>query len=164
MKVRGCLLAVGLCFAINAWGQGTASLGYTQIDDSDIALGASVATVGYRFELNDSLALVPELRGGVGIRKDTFEDVTYKLKGLAVAGLRAEFSPTESVYLFTAISYGRYRFKARAFEVLSISDSTDEFGFGGGIGFRVSEDTFLELGYEDIDDIDVLSVGVRFHF
>jgi fructose-1-phosphate kinase PfkB-like protein len=68
------------------------------------------------------------------------------------------------VYLYTVASYGEYEFKFDERSLGSVNLSEDDSGFGGGLGFNVSETFSMEAGYEDIGGLDVFSVGARFRF
>lgn len=161
------ILLLGLCSSISAWGQGTFGVSYAQIDDSDIGVGALVSSVGYRYELSDSFALVPEIRGGIGIKDDSYAGINVKLKGLAAAALRTELKFSDHVYNFGAISYGRYRFKVSVPGTGSDTGASNDVGYGGGLGFSFSgspDSVRLEIGYEDIDSVGIFSAGLRYRF
>lgn len=161
-KIIGMTLA--LMLSATGWAQGVSGFSYTQIGDDDITVGALVGSVGYRFELNDNISLIPELRGGFGIKNDTFLGSEIKLKGLFAGALRAELQVGEPVYFFASASYGRYRVKANLLGGGSIDVADDESGFGGGIGFNVGDTGSIEVGYEDLGGLDAFSVGVRFEY
>lgn len=161
-KIFGITLALMLSGA--GWAQGVSGLSYIQLDDDDISVGALVGSVGYRFELNEAISLIPEIRGGFGVKDDNFLGANFKIKGLFVGALRAELKISEPVYIFTAGSYGRYRLKASIPGAGSVDVADEESGFGGGIGFNVGEAGSIEVGYEDIGGLDVFSVGARFKY
>lgn len=64
-------------------------------------------------------------------------------------------------------SYVRYKVKASApvaGGTFSLSETSDEFGIGGGIGFRFTENFSLEASYEYVDGLDLIQLGARFSF
>lgn len=164
MKIRALLVASAMIVSASASAQGVSGVGYYQLDDDDIAVGALVSSVGYRFQANDVVSFVPEIRGGFGVKDDKFLGAKFKLKGLVGAALRTEFAVSEPVYLFAVASYNHYRIKASVPDVGSASANADEFGFGGGIGFNVGESGSIDISYEKLEDVGVLGAGLRFTF
>lgn len=164
MKIRALLLVSAMIFSAGVSAQGVSGLGYYQLDDDDIAVGALVGSVGYRYQANDVVSFVPEIRGGFGVKDDNFLGAKVKLKGLVGAALRAEFAVSEPVYVFASTSYTHYKFKASVSGVGSASASDEEFGFGGGIGFNVAEEGSIELSYEKLDEIGVIGASLRFNY
>ncbi len=164
MKIRALLLALAMVFSASVSAQGVSGMSYYQLDDDEISPGALVGSVGYRFQANEVVSFVPELRGGFGIKDDKFLGAKFKLKGLAGAALRTEFAVSEPVYLFAVASYTHYRVKASVPDVGSASTSADEFGFGGGIGFNVREGGSIDISYEKLEDVGVIGVGFRFTY
>jgi len=163
MKYRVVAMILALAFSGHVSAQGVSGLGYLQVDDGDVALGAMLGSVGYRFEVSEAISLVPEIRGGIGVRDDSFAGVKFKIKGVVAAALRAELQVSEPVYLFTVASYNRYRIKASA-QGASIGVTDEDAGFGGGIGFSIGNGGSFEVGYEDIGGLDVISAGIRFQY
>ena len=143
--------------------QFTTGLAYYHMDGDDITLGAIVGSVGYRIPINDSFSVIPEIRGGVGVKDDTFLGADIELDSLFGSALRLEFLLSESFYIHLTPSYVRYKVKASG-SFVSISDTTDEFGIGGGLGFSFTENFSLEANYENIDGLDVIQLGARFSF
>jgi len=161
-KIFGMTLA--LMLSATGWAQGVSGISYVQLDEDDISVAALVGSVGYRYAINETVTVVPELRVGLGVKDDSFEDATIKINGFVAGAVRAEFAVSEPVYLFAAGSYGRYRIKANIPGAGSVSDANKDWGFGGGIGFNFSQNGSIELGYEDIGGLDAYSAGVRFKF
>lgn len=164
MKLRALLVAAALVFSANAWAQVESGVSYYQLEAGQAEVGALVAAVGYRFRANEVVSFIPEIRGGFGVKDDTFLGTDIKLNGLAGVGLRTEFAVFESVYAYGAVSYTRFRLKASGSEFGSSSSTDEEFGYGGGLGFNVGQSVSIEAGYEKFDVADIVSVGVRFRY
>ena len=163
------LTAAGLLLASSAAiaNEGTFGFSYLHIDDGDITLGAFTSTVGYVFPINDGFSIIPEFRAGIGINDDRFEGLNFELKSLIGANLRFQFNVSDAAYLFLSPSYNRYKIKGSmpiGDATLSASATDDGFGFGGGIGYQVSDGFALEAGYERVDGINVVMVGSRIRF
>lgn len=164
MKVR--FLLAGLLFAVisaPATAQFSSGLAYHYLDEGDISLGAVVGSVGYRFVVNDAVSVIPELRGGIGVQDDTFMGVDVELDSLFGGVFRLEFNLSDVVYLQVSPSYVRYEASASS-AFADISESDEEFGIGGGLGFRFNPNLSAEVAYESIDDLDVYLIGLRFDF
>lgn len=170
MKTRmKTLVAAGLMMAAStaSASEGTFGFGYLHVDDGDIGLGAFTTTIGFVVQINDGFSIIPEFRAGIGVNDDRFEGVDIELKSLAGANLRFEFDLSDAAYLFLSPSYNRYKVKASApvaGGTFSVSGSDDNFGFGGGVGFYISEGFSIEAGYERIDGANVVMLGGRFRF
>jgi len=142
-------------------------LGYHHMDESDLSVGAIVASAGYRVPVSDEFSVIPELRAGLGINDDTVMGVDVELDYLFGMAVRLQYEFTDQFYGYLSPSYAKYEFKASTSAQgipISVSDSSNEFGIGGGLGFRVSDTVGLELGYENIDSTDVITFGARFFF
>ena len=164
MKVR--FLIAGLVLAATsapAAAQFSSGLAYHYLDSGDVNLGAVVGSVGYRFVVNDAVSIIPELRGGIGVQDDSIQGVDVELDGLFGGVLRLEFNLSDTFYLQVSPSYARYKASV-SFLGQSISDTSNEFGIGGGLGFRFNPRVSAEVAYENIDDLDVYLIGLRFTF
>lgn len=168
MTIRALFLACAFLFsAASANAQVTSGLSYYHVDNNGITLGALVGSFGVEIPINDSLSIIPEFRGGVGVKNDTVEGVKIELESVLSAVVRFEVLLTESFYLHVSPSYGRYQAKASAsFAGVSafVRDSSYDFGIGGGLGFRIGPHFSLEAGYENIDGLDVIQIGSRYRF
>ena len=164
MKVR--FLFAGLLFALMsapAAAQFSSGLAYHHLDADEFSLGGIVGSIGYRFELNDAVSLIPEVRGGIGVVDDEFMGADVELDGIFGGVLRLEFQLNDSVYLQLSPSYVRYKASvSSSFADASFTD--EEFGIGGGIGFRFNPNFSVEVAYESVDDLDVYLVGLRFDY
>jgi opacity protein-like surface antigen len=164
MKVRfffaGLLLAV---MSAPAAAQFSSGLAYHHLDADDFSLGGIVGSIGYRFELNDAVSLIPEVRGGIGVVDDEFMGADVELDGVFGGVLRLEFQLNDAVYLQLSPSYARYKASISS-SFVDISESDEEFGIGGGIGFRFNPNFSAEVAYESVDDLDVYLVGLRFDY
>lgn len=164
MKQKIFVMTLALMLSATGWAQGVSGISYTQLDEDELSVGALVGSVGYRYAINDTITLIPELRVGLGVKDDTFEGGTVKLNGFVAGAVRAQFQISEPIYLFTAGSYGRYRVKASVPGADSVSDASKDWGFGGGIGLNINQTSSIEIGYEDIGGLDSYTIGARFNF
>ena len=161
-----CALALLACstFANADW---VGSVNYNYFSDGigseDVDLGAIGITAGYRFDISDNFRLVPELRIGTGFGDDSIApNVDIEIDDYFGAALRGEYVASEDVYLFAVISNQNIGFSVDG--VINASDSETEFGYGAGAGWQINEHNAVEISYEDIDDVDLITVGYRFSF
>jgi opacity protein-like surface antigen len=153
---------LGLLASAPVAAQLTGQIGYAHITD-DFDLGAVVGSFGMEFDVTHNFALVPEFRAGLGVRDDTVGGVKMELDHLFGVSNRFQFNTTENFYLFGSLSYVRYKLTAKT-AIVSASDSSWEWGYGGGLGFRLNPGNALDLSYERVDGVDVLTAGWRFRF
>lgn len=142
--------------------QFTGQIGYAHITD-DFDLGAIVGSFGMELDVTDNFALVPEVRAGLGVRNDTVGGVKLELDHLYGVANRFQFNASESFYLFGSLSYIRYKVSASMGSV-SASDNSWEWGYGGGLGYRFNQGNALDLSYERVDGVDIITAGWRFRF
>ena len=151
------------------------SVGYLNVSDDGIDLGAIYATVGHRFELQNGFSFNPELRAGFGVVDESdsivFDGVPVnfdlEINSLFGVATRFEYQTASPLYLFVTPSYTRIEFDASASAQGisgSLSDSVTEFGIGAGLGYMFMERIGAEVGYETIDGSDVFTGAVRFSF
>ncbi|MDR9390348.1 MAG: outer membrane beta-barrel protein [Wenzhouxiangella sp.] len=166
MKLKALLLGFALLLSANASAQFVSGLGYYHVHQSDLDLdvGALAGSVGYQFDLNDAVSIVPELRGGIGLQEDTALGVDVKVDNLIAAAVRVQWAVSDPVYLYTVASYGEYEFKFDGRGISSFNLSGDDSGFGGGLGFNLADEFSIEAGYEDIAGLDIFSASARFRF
>ncbi len=168
MNYRHILAAILLVLvSIPASAQITSGLAYYHVDGDDVTVGVLVGSLGYRIPVNDAFSVVPKIRGGFGVKDDTVDGVDVELENLFGAALRLEFLLTESFYVHLTPSYARYSAKASAplaGGTLSITETSNEFGIGGGLGFRFTRNFSLEANYEYVDGLDIIQIGARFDF
>jgi len=168
MKCRVLIAAILISiFSSSVMAQVSSGVAYHHFDEGDIAVGALVGSIGYRFVINESVSLIPELRGGIGVNDDRFQGVDVELDALFGGVLRLEVDLNETFYVQLSPSYVRYKldFSAPvAGGTFSLSETSNDFGIGGGIGFRANRNFSLEIGYENIDSVDVFMFGARFDY
>lgn len=152
--------------------------GYTNLsgDDSefDASWNALVASVGYKASVSESFTIVPELRVGFGIGDDSHTvdngfgsavEVKTEVDNLYGLAARGEFALGNGAYLFAVPSLTKTKIAISAAGVGGTDVTSDwEFGIGAGAGFRFSDFVGIDLSYEVIDEIDVLTVQGRFTF
>ena len=164
LKTLSFSLLIGASVSANA--QWNVSGGYSSLNEDieadDISLGAVYGSVGYTYD-NDSLTFMPELRVGFGVGDDTVYGVDIEVDSLIVASVRAQYNVNEKFGVFLQPSYGRLEATASAGGE-SVSEDDWEFGFGGGASFKVRDQVAIEALYEAFDEVDVLSLGVRYSY
>ena len=94
-KIVGMTLA--LMLSATGWAQGVSGISYVQLDEDDISVAALVGSVGYRYAINETVTVVPELRVGLGVKDDSFAGTDVKINGLVAGAVRAEFAVSEPV-------------------------------------------------------------------
>jgi opacity protein-like surface antigen len=134
----------------------TASIGYSHFDfGSGIDLGVAVGSLGWEFGLDDRFSITPEARFGTGVKSDR----GVELDRLFGAAARFNYKPTQDIYLYATTSYVNYRLKSRF-----ASADTWEFGIGVGVGFNFTDNVGIEVQYENVDSVDVVTGALRFRF
>ena len=164
LKTLTCSILISASMSASAgW---NVSGGYSSLKEdveaTDITLGAVYGSVGYEYE-NGSFTFMPELRAGFGVGDDTVYGIDVEVDSLIVASIRAQYNVNDAFGVFLQPSYGRMEATASA-GGQSYSDDEWDFGFGGGASFSVNDNTAIEALYESFDDVDVLSIGVRYSF
>ncbi len=160
--------AAMLLLSFGAHAQWTAGVSYTDASIDDFKLGAIVASIGYRFPITDTFALVPEVRAGFGVGDDTRNIggvlVTAEVDTLYGFSNRFQYEfPDTNFVMFGVASYVNYEFTAKGNGV-SVSDDTWEFGYGGGAGYMFTPRIGGEASYERVDGEDLFTIGARFKF
>lgn len=156
------------------------SSGFDNADgvDLDFNLSGIVGSVGYKIKGKDNIFIIPEVRLGTGIVKDT---VTYRginidveLDQFISVSVKGQFElNNQGLYFFVAPAYTNMKFSAQASangQTKSDSHSEWKFGLGGGLGFQVAKNAAAELsyetytGFEGLESIGILSLGAKFQF
>lgn len=138
--------------SVSASANWVAGAGYTNLSlDGDATLGALVASVGYKFPINESISLVPEARVGFGIKDDS----GLELDNMYGIGVRGEYALESGLYLFVAPTLTKFK---TSYEVDGF-DFESEFGGGANTGGQSGPDdnsVYLgdDLGWFDLDDWD----------
>lgn len=160
---------------LNNPGKWIAGLGYLNLsgeieDGEDISLGGVVASLGYKVGSEDGFYILPEVRLGVGGGGDSFSylgtNVNVELDRFLAFSLRAQFDLESGMYLFATPTYANAKLSAtvsNGFRSASVSNDQWDFGIGAGLGFQLSELILAEMMYENIDEIDIVSIGFKFN-
>lgn len=77
--------------------------------------------------------------------------------------LGPEYKVFDQVTVYALASYGVFESSVSQ-EEGSLSDSTDEFGYGVGTLINVFGDASLNLSYEKYDDVDSVALGFEYRF
>lgn len=159
------VLALILC-AGHASAQISVSLGYTDfsIDEfRDLDSGMAQGTFGFKIPLIESDAggihFLPEARVGVSVNEDddTELDALYGVNG------RLQFESGRGLYGFVYPSFTHYKARVEL-EFETLETDTWDLGYGGGIGIALTNQLGLEVGYERIDDAELINASLRFGF
>lgn len=144
-------------------------------DDVDLSFNIIVGSVGYKFDVNESFSVVPEVRIGTGISNETntrvLNGVAFEaeaeidsLYGVAVRGQYA----FDKAYVYLAPSYTKFKGEvtARAIGVSASASATSDWEFGAavGAGYWFTQSIAAEVAYEVFDDVDQIGVSARFRF
>lgn len=119
---------------------------------ADISLGGLTGSLGYQFDAQNGFYFTPELRVGTGISDDS----GIELDRFVALSVRGQYSVNQQIYLFAAPSYANTEF--------NVSDDNWEFGLGGGIGYQMTDAMSAEFMFEQYDEADLMSFGVKFAF
>ncbi|MFT5605684.1 MAG: opacity protein-like surface antigen [Paracoccaceae bacterium] len=140
-------------------------------ESDDFSLGGVVGSLGYKFKSGGDFYLIPEVRVGVGASDGSYSigevNVDVKLDRFLALSLRGQFELDNGVYLFAAPTYMNTeltitaKVRGQKFEE---TGSTSEFGVGGGAGYNFTKTVSAEVTYELFDDVDVVGLGLNFHF
>ena len=138
----------------------------------NVDLGAIAVSAGYRFNIGEGFALIPEVRFGVGIGEDNFlvvgEQIEVEIADYYSIGLRIQYEPNDQLYLFVAPTRmeAELGFKATFGDIPDASEN--DIGFALGAGLNIDEKRSIELGYESYDvdgtDLDMLNFTLRLSF
>lgn len=152
--------------------------GYTKLSDDGLSLGALYGTVGYEFK-QDQISIIPELRFGTGVKKDTYMGVEADLKSFYSLSTRVQYNLENNVYLYAMPTYSKIRVRGTGTAFVNFgggnvrtfaideTNSDSGWGYGAGIGYHFSETASIEASYEKVsleDNADVLSLGFKYSF
>ena len=164
MKILICtaiLAAAVMADDVNA--EFTGSFGSSYVEVSGADLFVANATLGWRFPVNETISIQPEVRGGVGLNEDTVSGFDFKVNNTFGFNLRFQADFASGFYLFAQPTYIRPEFEAEGFGI-ELSQKEWEFGGGGGLGFMLNRNLGLEAGYERIDGEDLWRGAIRFYY
>lgn len=147
----------------SAMAEWTGGVSYANLSDNSLDFGALVGSVGYTFKTSENFSLVPELRYGIGISDDTYLGVDFELDRFLSLSVRGEFDFNNGAYAFIAPSYSNVKLEGSS-GGFSASADDSEFGIGAGVGYFFDNNIAIEASYENIDQVDVFSAGLKFKF
>lgn len=130
---------------------------------ADISLGGLTGSLGYQFDAQNGFYFTPELRVGTGISDDSVGGIDVEMDRFVALSVRGQYSVNQQIYLFAAPSYANVELTASGAGVSSSSDDW-EFGLGGGIGYQMTDAMSAEFMFEQYDEADLMSFGVKFAF
>ncbi len=155
------------------WNVGAGITNFSESSDGfDISVNALTLNAGFEYrEANSAFSFMPELRFGIGMGDDS---VTQSFEGFVITGdveidyftslsVRGNYYLSDKVAVFIQPSYTSLKVTAKV-EDYSESDTSSEFGIGAGINIQASDKLSFEVAYEVVDETDMLSGTVRYHF
>lgn len=145
------------------WVGGVSYINLSEDDGADISLGGLTGSLGYKIDAQNGFYFMPELRVGTGISDDSVGGIDVEMDRFVALSVRGQYSLNQQVYLFAAPSYTNVELTASAGGV-STSEDEWEFGLGGGIGYQMTQAMSAEFMFEQYDDADLMSFGVKFAF
>ena len=138
-----------------------------ELDVSEVSLGMIYGSIGYLIEGEGNFIFLPELRLGLGISdySASVYGVGLKLEmdSVVAFSVRGQYTFDSGFYLFANPSFSRFAVTASAGNE-SVSEDDWEFGFGGGAGYKFTQQLWGELAYEAYDGLDVLGFGFKYLF
>ena len=169
------MLLVGASFSSMAnWVGGVGYInvsGEDKSNDTDISLNGVVASLGYEFPIDNNLYVTPEFRLGTGIGEDSYTlsgfNVDVEMDHFVSFSLRSQYEFNNRFYIFVAPSYSNLKLTAKAERdgfSAEVSDDSWDFGFGGGAGYRINQFASAEFMYEEYEDTEIFSLGVKLNF
>lgn len=157
---------LSLC-AFSASANWSGGVGYANLSDEDLNLGALVGEISYEVHQEEKFSLITGLRYGIGIQDDSVDyyntTIDIELDRFVAIDLKVQFSLNEAVYAYLMPSYGNAKFSVSAVGE-TISDDEWEFGYGGGVGYQFDQQSAIEASYQQYDDTEVLGVNYIFRF
>lgn len=168
MKKSFITLALTLGFATTVSADWNVAAGLTNFSDSDdgidISLNAITAGVGYEFASSDNqFSFMPELRIGSGTDDDNTGGIKLEIERYVAISVRGIYHASDAIYIYAQPSYANLKIKGTGFGQTA-SDDEWEFGVGAGVGFNATEQLSFELSYENFDETDVITGGMRYAF
>ncbi|WAJ69188.1 outer membrane beta-barrel protein [Catenovulum adriaticum] len=145
------------------WVGGVSYINLSNDEGADISLGGLTGSLGYQFDAQNGFYFTPELRVGTGISDDSVGGVDVEMDSFVALSVRGQYSVNQQVYLFAAPSYANAELTASGGGT-SVTEDEWEFGLGGGIGYQMTDAMSAEFMYEQYDDADLMSFGVKFSF
>jgi opacity protein-like surface antigen len=149
--------------AQSAVAQWSMSADYTMLSHrADIEFVSIGAAYEYQFE-QSNFSIMPLLEYGFGVGDDNASfggfDFEVEAESFVEAALRLQYDFSDQVYGYLQAGYAELSIETRGFE-------SDEWELGGGIGagYKINDEFALEATYQDFDNTDTYTVGVRYRF
>ncbi|WP_133405327.1 outer membrane beta-barrel protein [Parashewanella tropica] len=126
--------------------------------------------LGYQFILNNGFSLTPNIRIATGISDDKVSyqgtDYDLELERYFMLSLRGSYQFENGIRLFIQPNYVNIDGDAKSVNDRRnvYTDDEWEFGFGGGLGYRISDKVSADIAYDWFDDYRQLTVGFHYHF
>ncbi|MEX0617622.1 MAG: outer membrane beta-barrel protein [Pseudohongiellaceae bacterium] len=161
--MRCLFFLAALALSGTASAQVVVSGGYFEIseDSADLSFGGVAGSVGYIIEMSPGFTIVPEMRLGTGTKDDSAAGFDFEVKSFYSVLVRGEWAIGDRFYAFLAPSYSNLDIEASGFG-FNIRDDDWEIGGGAGLGFRITDYISIEAAAEKYENVDVLTVGLRF--
>jgi hypothetical protein len=141
----------------------TGEVGYMNVGDSDIDLGALYGIVGYEVDHSDSYSSTLELLVGFGVQDDSLTvldtKVDIELDSAFGLGYKGTFNIDDAWSVYYRAMYAQMDLSA---DVLGISVGVDESDFGAGVGVTFKHVTVGYLKFFGDLDVDAISIAYKF--
>ena len=147
------ILIPGMVLA-NGW-----NVGYTNIKDSEISVGALSGS----YEWNHDNNWTTELGLVIGIGDDSYSADGFTITGEVNNGVFAKFKYDLNENFYAGIALARFSVDVSGIAIQNgqrISISGDETEQGITLGYKLSEN--FEISFDKMDDVDLFNVQYKF--
>jgi len=179
MNMKKTLIATGVSLALLSGfvaadeAKTYVEVGYSVLGDSDsingqafdVDLGAG--TLGLGYQINDNFAV--EGFVGTGLKDDSITvsgiNLDAELKSIYGIYVKPSANLTDDVKIFAKVGYVSYELEASV-PALAFSESEDfdDFSYGVGAQFDISDNTYISASYTAIDEVDGFGMALGFKF
>ena len=138
------------------------------VEDKKIDSGAAAIQLGYSYAL-ESTRLGVSLLGAIGVGTNSEsielfgEVVEYEIDNYYSFSIRPEYKVFDKVTIYALASYGKFKSSIKQDDE-SLSDTTNEFGYGVGTLVNIFDDVSINLSFEKYDEVDSLAIGLEYKF
>jgi len=149
-------------------GFGNLSKSFSEFNNQDISLNIVYASFAYKFDKSEkNYFIMPELRFAKGISDDSVKnynlDIIIDVDTFVALSIRAQYDFSNGAYIYVMPSYSNLKGKIKYNGGLDPS-SLWEAGTGAGLGYNLNKNIGVEASYEKYDDVDLVSVSLKYNF
>lgn len=184
MKKSICLGLSLLIFSQPIFAKSFVSVGYLNISDEvvmnsfqaplDTNLNALSLTYGYRYELNESLSIVPEAIFAYGLGSQKVDSIFHsgdivsrgqvELSKMIMFSISGEYRLGESISLFATTSYSKPEYELKRSNFTRHLDNGWNAGIGGGVSHSFTKNLDSRISYDVMGQTGVFNVNLRYYF